>query len=83
MELSDDERRVLHALANPEYRLRSIRGVAGDVDMEQAKVEKILQDLKEKSLADSSTLSVHGAAREGFRWFISPEGRKALQRSDK
>jgi hypothetical protein len=77
-ELSEEEGKVLGALANQEYRLRTIAGVVADIGIPMEEVTELLNGLKAKNLADSTVLITRGKEREGFRWFITPEGRKAL-----
>jgi len=74
----DDERRVLRALANSDYRLRTVGGVVAETEMPMEKVTEILNRLKDKNLANSTTVVIRGKTTEGFRWFITPEGREAL-----
>jgi hypothetical protein len=81
VQLTAAERRVLRALVNPEYRLRTAAGIVAETEMVMEDVTRILNDLKARDLADSTTVITRGEAREGFRWFITAEGRKALSQS--
>jgi DNA-binding MarR family transcriptional regulator len=78
-QLTPEERRVLRALANPEYRLRTTAGVAAEADIAMENITRILNGLKMKNFTDSTTIIVRGKEKEGFRWFITPMGRKAIE----
>jgi hypothetical protein len=72
------EQRVLRALLNPEYRLRTVAGIVAEADIAMEDAVRILNELKAKGLVDSTTVITRGVEREGFRWFVTSEGRKAL-----
>jgi hypothetical protein len=78
VQLAADERKVLASLVNPEYRLRTIAGVVAETKMAVEKVTEILDRLKDRNLANSTTVVIRGTTTEGFRWFITPQGREAL-----
>ena len=71
-DIPENLRQVLKALGSSQFSLRSVTGVAQDVQRPNSTVADELRDLAQKGLA----AEVQG--KKGIRWSLTPEGRKFI-----
>lgn len=75
--LNESERKVLEALANGRFTLRTRTGLARDSSLPKQVVNDLVLELKEKGLVSSTNvLKSDGSVRP--RWYITPEGRAVV-----
>lgn len=71
-ELSEDQRKVLRAMAEGKLILRSISGLAKDTGLQRDSVNKEINELISKGFVTQRE------SEKGPRWFITSEGRKSI-----
>lgn len=76
MHLGEDSQRVLGALAEGKFTLRTRTGIAADTKIEKDTVNKIVEQLKDDGLVGSAKILRGGEPKT--RWYVTPEGRSAL-----
>jgi len=78
--VSENERKILQELATGEKAYRTRTSVARHIGLVKSEVDRIVDELKEKSLVDAKLLEdASGAKRK--RWYITPKGRAAVAAS--
>jgi len=70
---NDDVRKVLNALANSRFTLRTRTGIVQETHIDQVEVDRILATLVETGLAGRAEIMVHGKPKT--RWYINEKGR--------
>lgn len=75
VQITDEERKILNALNNSLYKLRSISGIVAETKLPREKVEKLLKELKDKGLV----IEVNKTRKKGIRWMISNLGLRELK----
>lgn len=76
MHLEENAQRVLRALADGKFVLRTRTGIAADARIEKETVNKIVEELKTEGLVGS--VKILRGDEPKTRWYITPEGRSAL-----
>jgi len=66
---SSDEERLLRALAEGNWALRSQSGLARELNLDRDEIGRLLDTLAQRGLVDKR------ATRNGIRWFITDQGR--------
>jgi hypothetical protein len=74
-DLSDEEKKVLRAMAASRFSLRSITGIADESDLDKAKVGLALSSLSAKQLVNQAKISKSGESR----WSLSSIGTAAAR----
>lgn len=72
-EFTDEEIKLLRALASGKYTLRSLSGLASETNLARADVHRILDDLLARGFVAQRDQG------KGRRWFITTEGRRAAK----
>lgn len=73
MSIGEDARKVLKALANGRFTLRTRTGIANETGIEKDAVNKILDELVEMRLVRKVKVMVQGELKA--RWYLSEKGR--------
>ena len=76
--LTPEETKVLEALANGKFALRTRSGLAMDVGLDKNQVNDVLHSLEAKGLAKEIEITKEGKAR--IRWAISDKGRAVISK---
>ena len=71
--LGENQKRVLSALANGRFTLRTRTGISNETHLPKEEVIKILAQLAAQGLARSAKVIVQGEPKT--RWFVTEEGR--------
>jgi di/tricarboxylate transporter len=74
--LGDNQRKVLSALANGQFALRTRTGVSKDTSIPKTEVNDLLEELAKSGFAKSVTVVSRGEQK--IRWYITPQGRSLL-----
>jgi sugar-specific transcriptional regulator TrmB len=77
-EVSEAEKKILLALANGTYTLRTRTGISTNTEIPKNEVNSILEELMKKGLAKNVKMLVRGEPKT--RWYITPFGRSFLER---
>ena len=73
MALGENQKKVLKALANGRFTLRTRTGICKDTGLPREEVIKILEELETEDLARSAKVLVRGDLKT--RWYATEEGR--------
>ncbi len=71
--LGENQKKVLRALANGRFTLRTRTGISNETQLPKNEVIKILAELAAQGLARSARVMVQGEPKT--RWFVTEEGR--------
>lgn len=75
--VTDNERKVLEALASKSWVFRTRTGVARDAALDKPEVDKMMDDLKRRGLVGSKTI-INRIGEQKKRWYITNKGREAI-----